>query len=311
MSAHRFLQEKEKRFSEKQTLREAILRWVAVFVTANKTDRGFDCQRRRIFDIIFSEEVKIMDMRNRKGFSFLTVILAVINIALAVLIAVSWFKETNKPDGEDLPGIRSAVPSPSPETAEPQKPVNKETSKPAETDPGLKETPVPEWQNSPDPTEVPSSEHPEVRKDPEGRRPDYSDFDWYFNDVKENGMWADAEEITNLGEVLGDWKAYILYDPDRMSEEPCEMLFNMDISAGQSDLELLCDWYYIWYFSEEEPSYEDNDSLFRGNWSNGAISASGPGTMNLSGFYEKDGNQYALGTMSTTSGTPAIIVLVR
>ena len=231
-----------------------------------------------------------------KGFSTLTVILLVINIALAVLIGVSWFRDTQRQEEEILPGL---IVTPSPGTPSPAAPGTK-TPKPSETT-----TPAPA------PVTPAPSAYPKVQKDPEGRRPDYADFDWYFSDVKNNGIWADAETITNLGEVLGDWKAYILYDPERTGDEACEMLFNLKIDAGQNNIELLCDWYYIRYFKDEEPSYEDNDSTFRGSWNEGSIDASGPGTLHISGFYERDGRQYALGSMTAKDGTPADLVLKR
>ena len=168
-----------------------------------------------------------MNDPKKSGFSTLTVILAVLNIALAVLIAVSWFRDTSKPEGMDLPGIVTTPPTAVPET-------------PAVNTPKPEKTPVP--------TELPSatpasSTYPEVAKDPEGRRPGYEDFDWYLTDVRKNGVWSDAERIMDPGEVMGEWKAYILFDPNRTGEESCEMLFNADISAEQNGMDVLCDWY--------------------------------------------------------------------
>ena len=238
-----------------------------------------------------------------KKISTLTMILLVINIALAVLIAVSFVRKTGTPGGDEMPGILSSSPMPekTPDVV-PQEPI--ESADPNET-----ETAPPEPQETTE-TEL-LNNRPEVKKDPEGRRPDYSDFDWYFHDVQQHGMYADAARITDPGEVLGEWKAYILYDPENMTEESCEMLFKLNISVGQYDIELLCDWYYSRYFSKEEPEYEEGSTHYRGSWDNGAISATGSGTMNLNGFYEKDGRQYGLGTMNSKNGVPAVIVLVR
>ena len=230
------------------------------------------------------------------GFSTLTLLLIVLNAAMAVLIISSWMKAQNTPEDVTPPEPEIAA-TPTPEPAETPAPT-----------PAPVETPAP----TPEPVETPAAvSYPEVKKDAEGRRPDYRDFDWYFSDVERNGMWSDAVRIDNLGEVLGDWKAYILFDPEKTSEGSCEMLFNVNISVGQNDIEVLCDWYYLRYFSAEEPTYQDSSSTFKGTWNSGTLEAHGPGDMKLDGFYEKDGMQYALGTMTSKDGTPAVIVLVR
>lgn len=250
------------------------------------------------FGICRKRSMRTFMNRKNKGFSTLTALLLIANLALAALIGYSWYKERTSVEEEVLPGLLvTPPPEPTPAGNTPR-PAITATPEP---------TAEPEVISTPEPV---VSSHPEVKKDPDGRRPDYSDFDWYFNDVKEHGMWSDAEKIDNLGEVIGDWKAYILYDPDKTTDEPCEMLFNIDISVGQHDLSVLCDWYYLWDFSDE-PEYQDSQSTFRGPWNNGSISASGPGTMNLTGFYAKNGKQYAVGSMTSRDGVPAVVALVR
>ena len=43
----------------------------------------------------------------------------------------------------------------------------------------------------------------------------------------------------------------------------------------------------------------------------GGLWASGAGTIRLTQFYEKNGKQYAIGTMDTPDGIPALVALVR
>ena len=53
------------------------------------------------------------------------------------------------------------------------------------------------------------------------------------------------------------------------------------------------------------------DSVFLGKWENGGLWASGAGTIRLTQFYEQSGKQYAIGTMDTPDGIPALVALVR
>ena len=266
---------------------------------------GHSPESRLIFDMMEPDKgIPYMRVKNNRGFNTLTVLLGVINLALFSVIIFSYLNDVKKPDDEP-PGVIPVQPTPTPEVLATPVP-----------------TEVPE--NTPEPTAEPSVEptaesavtaftapRPEVKKDPEGRRPDYSDFDWYLKDVGINGMWSDTEVIRDLGEVLGEWKAYILHDPYNKTGESCEMLFNADIEAEQDGISILCDWYYIRYFKDDEPSYQDNDSHFSGTWDNGSIYAEGPGTMELKEFRRRGESQYAFGVMTSRDGTRGIIVLAR
>ncbi|MGI6526986.1 MAG: hypothetical protein ACOX25_06340 [Caldicoprobacterales bacterium] len=144
-------------------------------------------------------------------------------------------------------------------------------------------------------------------------RPDLEDFLWYTEDVAYNGVPADANIIDNIGPLTGSWKALILYDPDNEYDAGAMEFLNIALAGTAESLSLTLDWYQIFWANEGESFDETDmeDSVFLGKWEKGGLWASGAGTIHLTQFYELNGKQYAVGTMDTPDGTPALVALVR
>jgi hypothetical protein len=144
-------------------------------------------------------------------------------------------------------------------------------------------------------------------------RPDLEDFLWYTEDVAYNGVPADANIIDNIGPLTGSWKALILYDPDNEYDAGAMEFLNIALAGTAESLSLTLDWYQIFWTNEGESFDETDmeDSVFSGKWESGGLWASGAGTIRLTQFYEQSGKQYAVGTMDTPDGTPALVALAR
>ncbi len=201
-----------------------------------------------------------------------------------------------------------------------------------------KESPVPGTEQTAPITPSPEEEAPPVTPSPEEKtppattesgdilapketdaslsteeRPDLEDFLWYTEDVAYNGVPADANIIDNIGPLTGSWKALILYDPDNEYDAGAMEFLNIALAGTAESLSLTLDWYQIFWTNEGESFDETDmeDSVFSGKWESGGLWASGAGTIRLTQFYEQSGKQYAVGTMDTPDGTPALVALVR
>lgn len=98
-----------------------------------------------------------------------------------------------------------------------------------------------------------------------------------------------------------------------MFDDEMEWLFNLSIDDMQSGAtSILCDWYYARINATGE-GYEDDtpDSVFTGSWEKGTLYATGPGNLTFDTFWEFDGHQYAIGTLTWPSGEASTILLVR
>jgi hypothetical protein len=276
---------------------------------------------------------------SRKGVSLLQLILIILNIVLLAIIMVSYAKRDKSAIAE--PGTEPAVlnnDSALIYEMTPQLPDIDETlfaeeefeneeyeddrgfeeDEPTEdemnvssVDNGINEDNQTDESVDKNTNQQPSRSYDEVKKDPEGRRPDYYDFDWYISDVSVNGVPGNAVRITELGEILGDWKAYNHYDPDNTTGNTCEMLFNLELSVEEAGVKALFDWYYVKYAKNEEAEYETSSTTYIGNWNNGSLHAESKGSIEITEFYELDGKQYAVGTMLDRKGVPAVVALVR
>ncbi len=144
-------------------------------------------------------------------------------------------------------------------------------------------------------------------------RPDLEDFLWYTEDVVYDGVPSDANIIDNIGPLTGGWKALIIYDPDNEYDAGAMEFLNIVLAGTAESLSLTLDWYQIFWANEGESFDETDmeDGVFSGKWENGGLWASGAGTIRLTQFYEKNGKQYAVGTMDTPDGIPALVALVR
>lgn len=144
-------------------------------------------------------------------------------------------------------------------------------------------------------------------------RPDLGDFLWYLDGVLYTGVPEGAVTIDNLSSLMGDWKALIFYDPYGEYESSAYDFLNINIGGTADRLSLTLDWYLI-FWSWESESYDltdMEDSVFIGKWENGGLWASGPGTIHLDYFYSLGDKQYAIGTMDTPDGLPAVVALAR
>ncbi len=144
-------------------------------------------------------------------------------------------------------------------------------------------------------------------------RPDLQDFLWYTEDVTYDGVPSDANIIDNIGQLTGSWKALIIYDPNNEYDAGAMEFLNVALAGAAESLSLTLDWYQI-FWANEGDSFDETDmedGVFLGKWENGSLWASGAGTIHLTQFYELNGKQYAVGTMDTPDGTPALVALVR
>lgn len=176
-------------------------------------------------------------------------------------------------------------------------------------------TPLPEEEAPLATTEsgsIPAPEETDVSLSTE-ERPDLEDFYWYTEDVQYNGLPSDASAITNLETLKDSWKALIIYDPDNAYDSYAMEFLNIDLAGAAEDLSITLDWYLILWGNNGESFDETDmeDTVFKGQWDNGGLWASGAGTIHLTQFYEQNGKQYSVGTMDTPDGTPALVALVR
>ena len=144
-------------------------------------------------------------------------------------------------------------------------------------------------------------------------RPDLQDFLWYTEDVAYDGVPSDANIIDNIDPLTGSWKALIIYDPNNEYDAGAMEFLNVALTGTTESLTLNLDWYQIFWANEGESFDETDmkDSVFRGKWEKGGLWASGAGTIRLTQFYELNEKQYAVGTMDTPDGIPALVALVR
>lgn len=176
-------------------------------------------------------------------------------------------------------------------------------------------TPSPEEETPPAAMESGSIPAPEVTgvSLSTEEHPDLGDFLWYTEDVAYDGVPSDANIIDNIGPLTGSWKALIIYDPNNEYDAGAMEFLNVALAGTAESLSLTLDWYQIFWANEGESFDETDmeDSVFRGKWEKGGLWASSVGTIRLAQFYELNGNQYAVGTMDTPDGTPALVALVR
>ena len=162
--------------------------------------------------------------------------------------------------------------------------------------------------NTPAPTDTPAPTNLSTTE-----RPNLEDFLWYTEDVAYDGVPSDANIIDNIGPLIGSWKALIIYDPNNEYDAGAMEFLNAALAGTAESLSLTLDWYQIFWANEGESFDETDmeDTVFRGKWENGGLWASGAGTIHLSQFYSLHDKQYAVGTMDTPDGTPALVALVR
>lgn len=176
-------------------------------------------------------------------------------------------------------------------------------------------TPSPKEEAPPTPTEsgdIPAPEETDTSLSTE-EHPDLEDFLWYTEDVAYDGVPSDANIIDNIDPLTGGWKAIIIYDPNDEYDAGAMEFLNIALAGTAESLSLTLDWHQIFWANEGESFDETDmeDGVFNGKWENGGLWASGAGTIRLTQFYEQSGKQYAIGTMDTPDGIPALVALVR
>lgn len=176
-------------------------------------------------------------------------------------------------------------------------------------------TPASEKETPPAATESGSIPAPEVTgvSLSTEERPDLEDFLWYTEDVVYDGVPSDANIIDNIDPLTGSWKALIIYDPNNEYDAGAMEFLNVALAGTAESLSLTLDWYQIFWANDGESLDESDmeDTVFSGKWESGGLWASGAGTIRLTQFYEQNGKQYAVGTMDTPDGIPALVALVR
>lgn len=250
-------------------------------------------------------------LQSGKGNRILRILLLAANAAMIIWIVTAPVKAGKTPvitaDTKTDISVREMIPD-LPDTEEEPIPETEES-----------ETPQPEQTAVPEPAATaeleeqttPAPVYEEVKRDPEGRRPTFYDFDWYLQDPAFRKIRSAGVPADNLGEILGEWKAFIDYDTENTTGNPCRILFNMIITAEQYGLEADCDWYYYKYKNDAEPTYQNSHSIYKGSWDGRAFTAEGSGTMSINGFRTLNGTQYAYGTMTDRNGIPGVLLMVR
>lgn len=144
-------------------------------------------------------------------------------------------------------------------------------------------------------------------------RPELDEFMWYLEGVYQDGVPSGAVAMDKFKYTTGGWKGLIVYDPEGDSGESTADFLNVRIAGTADELSLTLDW-YLMVVSGEAGTFDETDvedTVFKGKWEDGGLWASGPGTIRLTHFYELKGKQYAIGTVDTPDGVPAVCALVR
>lgn len=142
-------------------------------------------------------------------------------------------------------------------------------------------------------------------------RPDLEEFQWY-DTVRKDGVWQDAERITKLDALTGSWKGMIVYALDRKMEPYARELLNMTIAGTEQDCRLTLDWYQMCW-KDRLPRSESNkaDSVFSGAYRNSECYVTGSGSITLGQFCRYEGKEYAFGSLTLTDGNTVELVLMR
>ena len=142
-------------------------------------------------------------------------------------------------------------------------------------------------------------------------RPDLAEFQWY-DTVRKDGVWQDAEWMTAFDKVTGSWKGMIVYASDRKMEPYARELLNVNITGEEQDCRLILDWYQMCW-KDRLPRSESNkaDSVFSGAYRNSECYVTGTGSITLGQFCRYEGKEYAFGSLTLTDGNTVELVLLR
>ena len=142
-------------------------------------------------------------------------------------------------------------------------------------------------------------------------RPDLEEFQWY-DAVRKDGVWQDAERMTTFDVLKGSWKGMIVYAADRKMEPYARELLNVTITGEVQDCRLTLDWYQMCW-EERLPRSESNkaDSVFSGAYRNNECYVTGSDSITLGQFCRYEGKEYAFGSLTLTDGNTVELVLLR
>lgn len=142
-------------------------------------------------------------------------------------------------------------------------------------------------------------------------RPDLEEFQWY-DAVRKDGVWQDAERMTTFDALKGSWKGMIVYAADRKMEPYARELLNVTIAGEEQDCRLTLDWYQMCW-EDRLPRSESNkaDSVFSGAYRNNECYVTGSDSITLGQFCRYEGKEYAFGSLTLTDGNTVEMVLMR
>lgn len=142
-------------------------------------------------------------------------------------------------------------------------------------------------------------------------RPDLEEFQWY-DAVRKDGVWQDAERMTTFDALKGSWKGMIVYAADRKMEPYARELLNVTIAGEEQDCRLTMDWYQMCW-EDRLPRSESNkaDSVFSGAYRNNECYVTGSDSITLGQFCRYEGKEYAFGSLTLTDGNAVELVLMR
>ena len=239
------------------------------------------------------------------------IILSVLSVLLVIVIgSVIWKNNTDKPRRSKDKDIETNVT----ETRRRRETEHSETAEITESEKSKESV------NGSETTEDPSIEQTSafglIRDPAQYNTSDMSkmaDFQWITYEIMYGYVPDDVELLTNVQEITGGWKAYIVDDYSGENSVYIERLCNCYVSGTSQDLEVCIQWDYLFNGASDE-SYSEKDyqaSYFNGSWSDGSLYATGSGSITFSGFWYKDGKEYALGTMTWVDGLTSTVYLVR
>lgn len=142
-------------------------------------------------------------------------------------------------------------------------------------------------------------------------RPNLEEFQWY-DAVRKDGVWQDAERMTTFDALKGSWKGMIVYAADRKMEPYARELLNVTIAGEEQDCRLTLDWYQMCW-KDRLPRSESNkaDSVFSGAYRNNECYVTGSDSITLGQFCRYEGKEYAFGSLTLTDGNTVELVLMR
>lgn len=142
-------------------------------------------------------------------------------------------------------------------------------------------------------------------------RPNLEEFQWY-DAVRKDGVWQDAERMTTFDALKGSWKGMIVYAADRKMEPYARELLNVTIAGEEQDCRLTLDWYQMCW-KDRLPRSESNkaDSVFSGAYRNNECYVTGSDSIILGKFCRYEGKEYAFGSLTLTDGNTVELVLLR